>query len=483
MGQSLSDAPHRRRGTRLLGCVALAFLVLVGVSAGLWFARSLIDADALAERLVPLLAERTGYEISIDRARSVGVRGLDLEGLRVSGALAGGCLEVEAQTLGVRWQLAPLLERRVVIERIDIASPRIRMVQLCPGRPAQGRAPASSTRAPQPAEGAEPLPPPESGSGPAIELMIAELALRDGHAEVLDTEDGEVSLSVGPFKATLEDLRLGQHVATTGRLIGDAATVGGLTASRVRTDLQLEAGVLRLEDLALVLEQGEVRTQVAFDLTSEPLEYELESGATIDLDLLLAGEDEPTSAMGTAELLLTGSGSGTEPRGLTARGTALVPQGRLGSSPITVALALATGIPELAQLEYQATETAFAVADGELTLTEPLAFRALESGSLDGLRLEIAGGAGLDAALEPSLDLRIAALVPRSETDIDELDQLLALLEDEEGLVEIPLTVRGSLADPKVRVDRDALSRAAGRGATRELGRRLFRKLGELIEG
>ena len=242
--------------------------------------------------------------------------------------------------------------------------------------------------------------------------------------------------------------------------------------------------VLTVDPFAFNVPQGRIGTTLALQLDQDPLVYSLNVGADVAVDKVIRGEDREKTSMGTGRLDLVGGATGTDPDDLEANGTLVLPPGSLDGHPIATALALVLGDPGLIDLPYR-TETAhFDIRDGRLTLSQPL--RLLSDTSIAGqsVELEIGGSAGIDATTEPTLDLRVAARIPRSRLAIKELpDEIFDALENDEGLVELPLAIQGSLEQPKVRLDRDAILRLAGNSLKREAGRRILRGLSRLIDG
>ena len=482
--------------TKRAGCAIVTAVTLVVLLSAFVFLRSRIDTSEITERLLPQIAAQAGLQLKLGEVSGVGLTRLQIAGVQLTGSAGESCMSLDAEALELRWQLRPLLQRRVVVERFALVRPNVDISLVC-------STPTPNPRSTQGDRGAkdpqtDPETDRESDSAPtagateepeqktaSASLEINEIVLEEGSLTVREQQASEPILTLASLTLRLVDIEASDEIKAAGDLEGSGLQLGDMVASRVTTDLALENGQLHLENLTLDLPQAQVTTTALFDLNRQPLHYELGSDVDLNLDQVMAGDAEAKgdAAMGIARLRLDGVGQGPEPQGLGADGTVALPQGKLGSSPIALALAIATGTPELANLEYRATEARYRVEDGNFRLLDPLVLEAVEGGTerLAGTRIEIQGGAGLDASLAPSLDLTITTRLPRDRIDIDEVRQVLDLLADDDGVVLLPIQVTGSLTDPRVRLDSDALTRAAGRGIKREAGRRLFRELGKLL--
>ncbi len=462
--------------TRRRGCLALAAGLVVLAAAGALFLRARIDPSALTETLLPGLARQAGFELALEDVSRVGLRGLTVAGVSAAGPIGEGCVTVQASELRVDWQLRPWLSGRVVVDQIAVEGPEIAWTLACGtgGSAASGQGTSSPTAAAQPTEPtAEPT---------SLRLEVQEIALRDGSLRVIDTETSATpTLEMGRLDLELREITFDGALSARGTTEGSALVLADMAADTVTADFSLEGGTFELHQLELALPQGGVTSSGVFALDAVPLTYELDAEVALDVDRLLSEDPAPPQRMGTSQVLLDGRGEGTEPSGFTAAGTVAVPAGRLGGA-LTGTLAAVTGIPELQDLAYPATNSAFRIENSRFELEEPLLFRAQDTtGELTGVALTVRGGADLPAEGEPLADLRIAAQVPRDRLDIDELREVLDILTDDEGLVELPLEVTGPLSAPRTSIDERALTRAAGRGVGREVTRRLFRKLDDLL--
>jgi hypothetical protein len=122
---------------------------------------------------------------------------------------------------------------------------------------------------------------------------------------------------------------------------------------------------------------------------------------------------------------------------------------------------------------YQATRAEFSIADNIATLA-PFRFETARA------RLDTAGKANLDGPL----DLELSVATPREGIRIGGVgSDVLDLLTDEQGWVPIPMSVAGTMEDPKVRLDTKALLSQAGAGYKRGLSKDLEEKASDLLEG
>lgn len=478
----------RKKPARLalrLALIAAGLLLVLLLVVGL-LVRSFLDPGRLVPQLLSAIGERAGLELSVAEVRSAGLRGVELGGLSASGAAAEGCLDASADGLVIRWQLKPLLARRIVVDELAVLSPRVEWVASCE----PSSQPTSSTDKMAELE-------PASDAGPAgstaatssLALEVSELRFEHGEAVLRTTTEGPVDMSVTDFTISLGRIIVGgsdaasfwQHAA--GTLDADQMTSGELVAREFEGELTIDQGTMTLAPAALEIDQGKVELELSVDL-DRGLAYELEVRAGIDLDKVVSPERAAQDkTMGQGQLTLTGTAMTPDPVDLVADGVIDIPEGTLGRRAVTTALGLALGTPELVDFHYAPTTGRFHIEGGTFSFTQPLVLQAMESTDLAGWSLEVAGRAGVDAAVEPTLGLTIQARMPRKDVDLAEVPhELLDLIEDDQGILVIPLILTGSLEQPAARVDVATLRQAAGSGVKREAKRQILKGLRRLLD-
>jgi hypothetical protein len=109
--------------------------------------------------------------------------------------------------------------------------------------------------------------------------------------------------------------------------------------------------------------------------------------------------------------------------------------------------------------KYQATEASFRMENDRVTLA-PFRF---ESGDA---RLDLQGTMRLDGPI----DFDVSLATPREGLRIEGAGaSVLDVLADDQGWVPVPISVTGTMEDPKVRPDAKALASQAGQGVKREV--------------
>ena len=513
--------------TARVGCVLAIGLLLLMALGLFFFLRSRIDSEAITQAVLSQLESSTGMQLEIDGFDRAGLFGATLRQPRVRSLLPAGCFSAEARALDIQWRLRPLLNRRVVIDALELVSPEVRLDADGQGPEEDGCYGLASGAASDSGGLAETVDSAaadadagdseaanfeagnfeagnfESGSAfaPAA-IEVRKLLLSNGTIQVIDsslalpeaeaaasTVDPQVVLALQELEIAITDIELATAAASMwqgarGEITASAMNSGGILANGVEGELQIDSGVLNVDPFAFNVPQGRIGTTLALELDRDPLAYTVSVGADVAVDKVIRGEDSEKTSMGTGRLDLKGGAIGTDPNDLKATGSLVLPPGSLDGHPIATALALVLGDPALVDLAYR-TETAhFDIEDGRLVLSQPLLLLSDTSVAGQTVELEIGGSAGIDATTEPTLDLRVAARIPRSRLAIKELpEEVFDALENDEGLVELPLAIGGSLEEPKVLLDREAILRLAGNSLKREAGRRILRGLSRLIDG
>lgn len=208
--------------------------------------------------------------------------------------------------------------------------------------------------------------------------------------------------------------------------------------------------------------------------TASAVSYRIGAAArTIDVGRLL-GVTEP--GFGAASLAASATGDGLEPDDLKADGTLQLTAGTL---PAMKALALLDRVlgTSVVGTPYQATAVRFALAGNDLTL-QPFTITG------GNLRLGVAG----TLAASGPIALRVSVAVPRATVRPDrELpQQTLDALTDRSGWMAFPVVVSGTLNDPSLAPDMDAIKQAvarAAKAAVREGAEKVERAVAEQLGG
>ncbi|HKV07628.1 MAG TPA: AsmA-like C-terminal region-containing protein [Thermoanaerobaculia bacterium] len=443
------------------GLVALfsAFLIIV----------FLVDFDSprLGKALLDRASAETGMRIEADGFRLNLVRGLRLDGVRVVSDGPSGRLTVNAAGLLGEHRLSALLGGRVEIERIVLYEPRIELVT--PPENAPVAVPPAAPPATAAPSGPAPAP---AAAGEAVEgplLSVDRILVRGGtlatQVEGAPAPDVEIrglevelrNLAVNDAPTALEGLAA-EGDLTTGEIL-----LGGLKATEGKGRLRLADGHFRLEDFGMQLPQGRfLLAQFDADLTRDPLTYSLAMAVDpLDTNAILAAG---TTGLGPGTLSFDATGFGTETRDLTGKGTLNLAAGKVPGSPLFAAIEIALGRADLKGSAYQPMVIPFRIQKDRLHF-EPFEMRT----SL--LSLGLSGWADLAGPL----DLKIAVKAPRDAVALARVPSEVLDLVDDGGWVTVPLHVSGTLENPKVTADAEAL-RAMGRRAVHEAVRQQVEK-------
>lgn len=434
--------------------VILAVLMAAGVAVSL-----LLDREELGRALLARAGEAAGIELRAASTDLGLLRGLELTGVEATGNYAAGRYEVTIERLGFEWRLWPLLSGDVVVDRVRLERPAVRVVRTGDGR-GSGDVPAGSSSS----QGSNP------GYDTGRRLEVVEVELTGGTVQVVDGREGR---EVQTFSLEGLDLVLREIVfdpaETTplrrlkgnGELTAERAQTGGLPLRDLEGRFTLEKGVLEAQHLALVTDYGPVTAQLTADFNPVPMTYRMSVQAQPLNTNRLAGLPEGGS-LGPARLAFQAVGSGMDPKDLTGSGTLELEPGRIPDHEVLRKAERLLGLSGLAGGEYRATTANFEVAARRVTLA--------------GFSLESAqAGLALDGwvDLQGPVDLRLTLNVERQGVAVEQVpSQLLDLLADERGRLAVPLRITGTREKPEVAVDVQALLSRAGEGIGRRLGGR-----------
>jgi uncharacterized protein involved in outer membrane biogenesis len=253
-----------RKRPRALRAVAILVGVLaVVVVAGAITLRAVFTPERLRAEVVRAAHDATGLEVELDDARL----SLFPLGVSIAGFRAGETAPAEpflALELGlVRLDLVPLLQRRVVVEEVRLASPRVSLRKVAgkivlPGKlGAPAESPAGAPGAPQG--------PPAGFSGSIEKLEI------DGGSLRIDSDVDAEDLAVEGIDLTASlDLGKSGEIASRGELSLAGLSLPALEMYRqtldelhpvLRFDVAFRGaeGVLHLAELALVAGPADLR--------------------------------------------------------------------------------------------------------------------------------------------------------------------------------------------------------------------------------
>lgn len=425
------------------------------------------DSPRLGKALLDEVGARTGLQLEADGFRLNLWRGLRMDGVRFVTDGPSGRLTVQAPGFLAEHRLLSLLRGRVEIERIVVYAPRIELVTPEEEAPVVRVVPASKP-APAPSSGTGVNKATEATDGPS--LAVDRIWLREGTLATRVEGAPAPDVEIRGLDVELRDLALlDAPTALQGlRAWGDLKTgeilLGGLRATEGSGKLRLADGHFRLEEFGMKLPQGRfLLGEFDADLNLDPFAYRLALRVDpLDANTVLAAG--PGGGFGPGIVAFAATGTGTETRDLTGEGSLALAAGRLPGSPLFTAIEAVLGRASLTGSAYQPVSVPFRIHRDRLSV-DPFELRT----SL--LSLGFSGWADLAGPL----DLRIAVRAPRDAVALARVPPEVLDLVDEGGWVTVPLRVAGTLENPRVTADAEAL-RAQGRRAVREAVRQQVEK-------
>lgn len=165
---------------RITGIIFAILVLLVVVLTVI--ARILITPERIRAAVLPVATEALQREVELGEINVSLFRGITLHDLNVR-ERDGKESFIAAERMVLRYQFWPLLFKRVVIDEVRLEAPRIRIERLADGSfsfsdllPADAADADAETSAPAP----------ESSAASSIDLLVSEVAIRDGLVVFLD---------------------------------------------------------------------------------------------------------------------------------------------------------------------------------------------------------------------------------------------------------------------------------------------------------
>lgn len=247
----------------------------------------------------------------------------------------------------------------------------------------------------------------------------------------------------------------------------------GLALENYDLRAQLVKNILSVEPLTARLAGGTLEVRKRVDLSRRGLAYTAQCRMRqVQLQQLV--DALYPAAKGTAfgafdfDLDLTGAGTVPEniKKNLDGTGSFVIRDGKLTGAGLAGGLAAFFGEDELRVLRFRQFGGTLRIRQGQVELASALAG--------DDIKLQPQGTVGLDGGLDLGLDSRFS---PRLTQKLAGKGSLGRLVADEEGWGRLPLRVKGTLTDPKLKLDSEAVTRQAADAALRKLERSLEKRL------
>jgi uncharacterized protein involved in outer membrane biogenesis len=431
----------------------IVLAVLVAVAAFL-LARDW-DSPEIGQAVIDKVNEATGVNMTAGSFRLNLLKGVVLGDVKASKIQDGRKVDLTVEQFVVEHRVLPLLTGTVALDRVVIDKPQVEIVEPGPA----GGAESGSGDKPAAAEKAEAASKEQAAAEPSgFTLEVRQISIRDGQV-VIRREGDDSQTRIQGLEFNTENLAIDPDAGTLtgitadGNLKVNEIALGNFKITNTRGRYSLAGGKFDLPELAANMAKGQVSATGAIDFNPVPYIYQL-------------------SVQGT-ELDMQASGAGSSSRDLEAKGSVALAAGTLPDAPVLKDIDRSLGKQVVVGAAYQATRADFTIADNIATLS-PFRFET------ERARVDTSGKADLDGPLD--LDLSVAT--PREGIRIGGVgSDVLDLLADEQGWVPVPMTVTGTVDDPKVRPDAKALLSQASKGYKRGLTKDLEEKASGLLEG
>lgn len=443
--------------------VAVASLAAVAAALVAFLALVRFDADALGRGVLERASATTGVTLTARAFRMRALSGLTIEGIEGKASFNGGRATVAIDRLVLDHRLWRLWRGEIVVDRLLVQRPHIRLEETRAAERAPRSARASRAGA--------------AGLG-RLALRVSRIDVEDGTVELKALAEPRPTVLKG-FALALREVAFdaGQAAALaglrgTGELRIEEVAFPKTRARDVRGALRLGGGRLSTGAVRFQTPQGPFEATLDAQLDRLPFAYTLAlAGEPLDLASLITVSAGASGGPGRAALRLDGRGVGTEATGLVGRGVVRLEAGELPATPLLTAVERVLGRTRLVGAPYEATEAPFRVEQGRVWLDE-LSLRTPQMG------MDLAGWASLEGPLE----LRLAIHAPRAGLAVEGVAAgALDLMTDDQGRVVVPLAVTGTQERPRVRPDVAAMAETARRGGARTLLQKAGHGLGGLL--
>ncbi|NOY13737.1 MAG: DUF748 domain-containing protein [Deltaproteobacteria bacterium] len=269
---------------------------------------------------------------------------------------------------------------------------------------------------------------------------------------------------IGPFDIPLD---------MSGTLSVDRLVYRQLNLDQLRAELVLKDNYLKITQLRSDIGGGELRATADIDLGVKGLKYQgqltLDHSRLVSLVSGLMPQAEQ-SVSGLLQWQNDFSGRGTIPdkllKVLQLKGLVQLYKGKVSGSPLLKQLSRFLDLPDLEVLSFDTFEGRYDLRNGLLNL----------NGQLDSskVRLTPVGTIAVDGSLNMKLEVRIASGLMQQLGVETVLPQVAS---DSNGWGVIPLTIKGTLASPKINVDTGVLRKQAAEKVKDEIATRLLEKI------
>jgi uncharacterized protein involved in outer membrane biogenesis len=446
----------------------LVVVVIVIAALGFLVARDW-DSPELGQALLDRVGQASGVELHAEGFRLNLLKGLVLEKVQGSSVGEGRKLAFTLDRLVFEHRLAPLLHGTIAIDRIVFERPSFDLSQSTSAgskdegakkktetrtRTGTGTGSGSGSAGPSGTE-------PSAGGGLALD--VRQITIRDG-SMVVKNEKGQEKTRVQDLDLEMANVKLDPDrkslaaLSAEGNLSIHELDFDTLKVTDASGRFELNDARFVIPELSFSLPNGKFVADTQIDFNPVPFSYKLSAkGEPIDVNGMV-GAKGAKDGFGGATVRLDAHGAGPETRALAAKGQLQLAEGRFPDASMFSQIDDALGKKAVVGSPYKPTQMSFQIANDQVTLA-PFRF---ESGDA---RLDLKG----TMSLAGPIDFDLSVATPREGLNIQGAGgAVLDVLADSEGWVPVPMSIGGTMQDPKVRPDVKALTAQAGQGVKRE---------------
>lgn len=434
-------------------------LVLLVISGLVVYVLISLDPSELGQKVLVIVSENTGVELTAESFELRPFQGVDLENGRVSGELDSGSVSGTVDRVILDYKLLPILQGDVAVEQIVVEGADLEVIS----RTASGTARAAAAET-IPTTGAvteTELPESEEDSGFITAVSVVEIRVVDGNLKVTTADPDPGSAQIQGLDIELGDLSVDTVAATpiqgfsaTGSIRVDAIILNDMVIQGGRGTIVVDRGRMRVSNLGVETAYASLEvTEMAADVTRDPVPYRLQAGGSYDLNSLVEAEE---GGFGPASLEFSAEGSGPDVNDVVARGAFRLESGQIPAFPVMVKIERLLGKSLLVGHPYEGADIAFTIRGGNVVI-DPFVM-GFEN-------LQMAGGGSID--FDGPIDLQIDIRLPRNSVSNSVLDPFIDGITDDNGWTTVPFNIGGSMAEPDVDFDMTSIKNTA-----REMGKR-----------
>jgi len=425
------------------------------------------DSPELGQKLLDKASEATGIDMTATGFRFNLFKGVELDNVTATSHGDGRDFDFTLDRLVFEHRILPLLSGTVAIDRIVLERPQFTLVESTEG--GAGQEGESEERAPEDEPARETAT--ERGG---LALDVRQILLQDATVVVESSDGGETrvegldltmeNVAFDPAKDSLAALSA-EGELTVAHIAADA-----LTLSEVESTFRLGSAVFDLDELSFDTDHGAFTAKAQVDFNPVPFTYTLSAqGDPLDLNGMVGASD----GFGPGTVGLEAEGTGADTKEVVANGGLDLAAGEFPGVKMFRDVDAALGKPVLVGADYEATEARFTLEDNVVRLA-PFRFTS------ESVRLDLQG----TVSLEGPISLTFSVATPREGVQIQGVGaSALDVLADDAGWVPVPMTVTGTLEEPKVRPDTKALLAQAGQGAKRQAKEAATEAVGDALGG